>query len=110
MPADGAAGALLERRRLVLETGRESTAQRRAEAELQLRERDEELRRAIMATSFPIMSYAEDRHVVCVNSAWTDMSGYTREQIPHGHGVARQGVRGEERCHPRPCGVPVRYG
>ncbi|WP_437768746.1 ATP-binding protein [Sorangium sp. So ce281] len=71
-----------ERRRLVLETGRESTAQRRAEDELQLREREEELRRAIMATSFPIMIYAEDGHVVCVNSAWTNISGYTPEQIP----------------------------
>ncbi|WP_437977761.1 ATP-binding protein [Sorangium sp. So ce295] len=71
-----------ERGPLVLETGRESTAQRRAEAELQLREREQGLRRAIMATSFPIMIYAEDGHVVCVNGAWTDISGYTREQIP----------------------------
>ncbi|WP_438043186.1 PAS domain S-box protein [Sorangium sp. So ce128] len=54
----------------------------RKEAELQLQEREEGLRRAIMATSFPIMIYAEDGHVVCVNSAWTDISGYTREQIP----------------------------
>ncbi len=35
-----------------------------------------------MATSFPIMIYAEDGHVVCVNRAWTNISGYTREQIP----------------------------
>ncbi|WP_437281316.1 PAS domain S-box protein [Sorangium sp. So ce375] len=54
----------------------------RKEAELQLQEREEGLRRAIMETPFPIMIHAEDGHVVCVNRAWTDISGYTHEQIP----------------------------
>ncbi|WP_437899610.1 PAS domain S-box protein [Sorangium sp. So ce124] len=54
----------------------------RKEAELQLQEREEGLRRAIMETPFPIMIHAEDGQVVCVNRAWTDISGYTHEQIP----------------------------
>ncbi|WP_437290246.1 sensor histidine kinase [Sorangium sp. So ce406] len=53
----------------------------RKEAELLLRESEERFRRAVMATPFPIMIHADDGQVVSVNRAWTEISGYTVEQI-----------------------------
>ncbi|WP_437604756.1 PAS domain S-box protein [Sorangium sp. So ce834] len=54
----------------------------RKEAELLLRESEERFRRAVMATPFPIMIHADDGEVISLNRAWTEMSGYTRDQIP----------------------------
>ncbi|WP_437965979.1 PAS domain S-box protein [Sorangium sp. So ce260] len=72
----------------------------RKEAELQIRESEERLRRAVMATPFPMMIHAEDGQIISVNRAWLDISGYTREQIPtiaawteRAYGPRKGGVR-----------------
>ncbi|WP_438028710.1 PAS domain S-box protein [Sorangium sp. So ce233] len=54
----------------------------RKEAELLLRESEERFRRAVMATPFPIMIHADDGQVVSINRAWTEITGYTLDQIP----------------------------
>ncbi|XXY47781.1 PAS domain S-box protein [Sorangium sp. So ce269] len=54
----------------------------RKEAELLMRESEERFRRAVMATPFPIMIHADDGQVISINRAWTEISGYTLEQIP----------------------------
>ncbi|MGK3996717.1 hybrid sensor histidine kinase/response regulator [Sorangium sp. So ce1024] len=54
----------------------------RKEVELLLREREEQFRRAVMATPFPVMIHADDGQVVCVNRAWTDIAGYAPGDLP----------------------------
>lgn len=47
-----------------------------------LRESEERFRRAIEDSPIPIMIHAEDGEITLVNEAWTDLSGYSREDIP----------------------------
>ncbi|XXX71914.1 PAS domain S-box protein [Sorangium sp. So ce134] len=54
----------------------------RKEAELLLRESEERFRRAVMATPFPIMIHADDGQIINLNRAWTEITGYTRDQVP----------------------------
>ncbi|AUX41322.1 uncharacterized protein SOCE26_027320 [Sorangium cellulosum] len=54
----------------------------RKEAELLLRESEERFRRAVMAIPYPVMIHAEDGQIVSINRAWTESSGYTRDEIP----------------------------
>ncbi|WP_437940633.1 PAS domain S-box protein [Sorangium sp. So ce341] len=54
----------------------------RKQAELLLQESEERFRRAVMAIPFPVMIHADDGQVVSVNPAWTDITGYAREEIP----------------------------
>ncbi|MGK4006123.1 PAS domain S-box protein [Sorangium sp. So ce1036] len=54
----------------------------RKEAELLLRESEERFRRAVMAIPFPVMIHADDGQVVAVNPAWTDITGYTAQELP----------------------------
>jgi len=52
-------------------------------AELTLRESESRLRRAIETAPIPIMLHAEDGEVVMISQAWTEITGYTRADIPN---------------------------
>jgi PAS domain S-box-containing protein len=47
-----------------------------------LRESEARFRSAIMAAPFPAIIHADDGQIVDINSAWTELSGYTRADIP----------------------------
>ncbi|MEO1298971.1 MAG: PAS domain S-box protein, partial [Cyanobacteria bacterium J06636_16] len=60
--------------------GRDITALKEAEAAL--RDSEQRFRRAIENAPFPIIIHAEDGEVLQINTAWTDLSGYTHQTIP----------------------------
>ncbi|MCU7494606.1 MAG: PAS domain S-box protein [Ignavibacteria bacterium] len=47
-----------------------------------LKESEERFKRAIMNSPIPIMIHAEDGEITLINEAWTDLSGYSLEDIP----------------------------
>ncbi|RME98945.1 MAG: PAS domain S-box protein [Chloroflexi bacterium] len=61
-------------------SGRAVTGHR--QAELQLKRSEERFRRAVMDAPFPIMIHAEDGRVVQINRVWTELTGYTPQEIP----------------------------
>ncbi|GGK54013.1 MULTISPECIES: PAS domain-containing hybrid sensor histidine kinase/response regulator [Flavobacteriaceae] len=68
-------------------TARDVTKERMIEAELynakvKAEESEEKFRRAFVSAPFPIMIHAEDGAVVSINQAWTDLTGYSHEEIP----------------------------
>ncbi|GBO52020.1 hypothetical protein APA_4325 [Pseudanabaena sp. lw0831] len=50
--------------------------------ELDLQESEERMRRTIISAPFPIMVHAEGGQVLQINEAWTELSGYSIEDIP----------------------------
>jgi diguanylate cyclase (GGDEF)-like protein/PAS domain S-box-containing protein len=54
----------------------------RKESEEKLRESDLRFRKAVFDATFPIMIHSEDGDVMLLNKAWTELSGYTQEDIP----------------------------
>lgn len=54
----------------------------RKKAEEQLRESEERFRQAVVNAPFPIMIYAEDGEIVQINQVWTQLTGYTHDEIP----------------------------
>ena len=54
----------------------------RLQTEQALRESQARFRRAIEEAPFPIMIHAEDGEVLALSRAWTEISGYTRADIP----------------------------
>ncbi|OWY69279.1 hypothetical protein B7486_22315 [cyanobacterium TDX16] len=54
----------------------------RKQAEIALRESEERFRRAIVNAPFPIVIHAEDGEVLQISQAWTELSGYTADEIP----------------------------
>jgi PAS domain S-box-containing protein len=59
---------------------RDITEARAMEAALQ--ESEERFRRAILDAPMPIMIHAEDGRVLQLNRAWSDVTGYTAEELP----------------------------
>ena len=59
----------------------ENITERKLAAEA-LEASEERFRRAIMGAPFPIMIHAEDGEVVTINRTWTDITGYSHEEIP----------------------------
>ncbi|MFQ5571020.1 MAG: PAS domain S-box protein [Rhodothermales bacterium] len=55
---------------------------RRRKAQASLRESEEQFRRAITLAPFPIIIHAEDGQVMRINQAWSELTGYTPEDIP----------------------------
>jgi PAS domain S-box-containing protein len=55
----------------------------RAHAEAALRQSEEQFRRAIEEAPIPIIMHAEDGQVLQISRTWTEMTGYTPEDIPH---------------------------
>jgi PAS domain S-box-containing protein len=56
------------------------TARKRAEAAL--RESEEQFRRAIEDAPIPVIMYAEDGQVLQFSKTWTELTGYTTQDIP----------------------------
>ncbi|MCP4609085.1 MAG: PAS domain S-box protein [Planctomycetes bacterium] len=54
----------------------------RKKAEGELRTSEERFRRSITESPFPIMIHADDGEVLQINKVWTDITGYTHEEIP----------------------------
>jgi PAS domain S-box-containing protein len=55
---------------------------RMKEADRARHESEERFRRAIEEAPFPIMLHADDGEVVALSRAWTEISGYARQEIP----------------------------
>ncbi|MBD2441026.1 PAS domain S-box protein [Nostoc sp. FACHB-110] len=54
----------------------------RQQAEAALRQSEERFRRAILDAPLPIMLHTEDGEILQLNHAWTEITGYTIEDIP----------------------------
>ncbi|MCG8572547.1 MAG: PAS domain S-box protein [Spirochaetes bacterium] len=52
------------------------------EIELQLRNSEQRLRRAVLDAPFPIMIHAEDGEVILLSNTWTEITGYHPQDIP----------------------------
>lgn len=51
-------------------------------AEEELRGSEARFRTAIERAPFPVLIYAEDGEIVCMSRAWSDITGYAKEDIP----------------------------
>ncbi len=56
------------------------TERRKAQQELKVSE--ERFRRAVLESPFPIMIHADDGEVLQISKVWTELTGYTPEEIP----------------------------
>ena len=54
----------------------------RKQAEVELQHSEERFRRAVLNAPLPIMIHAEDGEVLQISRAWTELTGYTLEDIP----------------------------
>lgn len=59
---------------------RDITAQKQTEEAL--RESEDRFRRAILDSPLPVILHAENGEVILINNAWTELSGYSPEDIP----------------------------
>ena len=53
----------------------------RKQAETQLQKSEERLRRAVLNAPLPIMIHAEDGEVILISRTWTELTGYTPEDM-----------------------------
>ena len=53
----------------------------RKQAEMELQESELRFRRAVLNAPLPIMIHAEDGEVILINRTWTDLTGYTLEDM-----------------------------
>ena len=51
-------------------------------AKSKVKKSEEKLSRALIAAPFPIMIHAEDGEVISINETWTELTGYSLEDIP----------------------------
>ncbi|MEA5509011.1 EAL domain-containing protein [Crocosphaera sp. UHCC 0190] len=51
-------------------------------AKLELKKSEKRFRRAIIHAPLPIIIHAEDGEVLQINDTWTELTGYTHQQIP----------------------------
>ncbi|BHH85580.1 hybrid sensor histidine kinase/response regulator [Desulforhopalus sp. 52FAK] len=51
------------------------------QSNLSLQESEDKFRRAILMAPFPVMIHAEDGEVLQINHSWTELTGYTHEEI-----------------------------
>lgn len=54
----------------------------RKQGEVALRESEERFRRAVLNAPLPMILHAEDGEVLQINRTWTQITGYTQEEIP----------------------------
>jgi PAS domain S-box-containing protein len=55
----------------------------RIKAEKALRESEARFRKALYEAPFPVILYAEDGEILLVSKTWSDITGYTPEDIPN---------------------------
>jgi PAS domain S-box-containing protein len=67
---------------LIGERAHRALAQSHATAEEKLCATEARFRSAIMAAPFPAVIHADDGQMLDINGAWSEMSGYTRAEIP----------------------------
>ena len=53
----------------------------RKQAEIELQESEERFRRAVLNAPLPIMIHAENGDVILISRAWTELTGYTSEDM-----------------------------
>ncbi len=68
---------------------RDSIAERAAAAE-ELRESEERLRAAVLAAPYPLMLHAEDGTILQLSRAWSELSGYSSEELATVHEWTRR--------------------
>lgn len=73
-------GRIADGRRTVISMAMDVTD--RKASELALKNSEERLRLAITNAPFPIIFHAEDGQVLQINQAWTELTGYSIEDIP----------------------------
>lgn len=54
----------------------------RKQAEIEVQRSEERFRRAVLSAPLPIMIHSEDGEVLQISRAWTELTGYTHEEIP----------------------------
>ena len=54
----------------------------RKQAEIELQRSEERFRRAVLSAPLPIMIHSEDGEVLQISRAWTELTGYSHEDIP----------------------------
>ena len=54
----------------------------RKQAEIELQQSEERFRRAVLNAPLPIMIHAENGEVLQISRAWTELTGYTLEDMP----------------------------
>ena len=54
----------------------------RKQAEIELQRSEERFRRAVLNAPLPIMIHSEDGEVLQISRAWTELTGYTHEDMP----------------------------
>ena len=64
----------------ILEINNDITEQKQAQEALQ--QSEERFRRAVLYAPFPLIVHAEDGEVIALNQTWTELSGYSLEDIP----------------------------
>ncbi|MCK6605555.1 MAG: response regulator [Ignavibacteriaceae bacterium] len=68
----------------------------RKKAELDLLASRERFSRAVMFAPFPIMIHNENSEIKLINEEWTNLSGYTNEDLPDLHSWLRQAYGRDE--------------
>ena len=56
---------------------------KRKKDELALRESERRFRNAVIESPYPIMIHAEDGEIVMLSKSWTEITGYTTDDIPN---------------------------
>ncbi|MCT7951617.1 PAS domain S-box protein [Ancylothrix sp. C2] len=64
----------------ILEINNDITEQKQSQEALQ--QSEDRFRRAVLYAPFPLIVHAEDGEVIALNQTWTELSGYTLEDIP----------------------------
>ena len=54
----------------------------RKQAEIELQHSEDRFRRAVLNAPLPIMIHSEDGEVLQISRAWTELTGYTHEDVP----------------------------
>ena len=67
----------------------------RKRIERALRASEERFRQAVVNAPFPIMIHAEDGEVLQINQVWTELTGYTHDEIPTIFDWVRRGYRAD---------------
>ena len=73
--------ARFSRQQHALADARDALKQRVEDRTAALRESDARLRHAIEAAPFPLMLHASDGEVLSISDAWTELTGYSRDEL-----------------------------